>query len=88
MQRRPFLTSLLLILILRSPLTYTQGSDGVEMNPRLFTASHSPHTVPPGENRARIFKRLWSPGIDAKELIPPAYVAWRAGTITLFLLGP
>ena len=37
--------------------------------------------------RARIFKRLWSPGIDFKELIPPAYVAWRAGTITLFLLG-
>ncbi len=25
--------------------------------------------------RARIFKRLWSPGIDSKEWIPPAYVA-------------
>ncbi len=37
--------------------------------------------------RARIFKRLWSPGIDSKEWIPPAYVAWLAGTITLFLLG-
>ncbi len=36
---------------------------------------------------ARIFKRLWSPGIDSKERIPPAYVTWRAGTITLFLLG-
>jgi hypothetical protein len=36
---------------------------------------------------ARIFKRLWSPGIDSKEWIPPAYVARRAGTITLFLLG-
>ncbi len=36
---------------------------------------------------ARIFKRIWSPGIDPKEWIPPAYVAWRAGTITLFLLG-
>jgi hypothetical protein len=35
--------------------------------------------------RARIFKRLWSPGIDSKELIPPAYVAWRTGTITLLL---
>jgi hypothetical protein len=23
--------------------------------------------------RARIFNRLWSPGIDSKELIPPAY---------------
>ncbi len=28
-----------------------------------------------------------SPGIDSKELIPPAFVAWRAGTITLFLLS-
>jgi hypothetical protein len=37
--------------------------------------------------RARTFKCLWGPGIDSKELIPPAYVAWRAGTITLFLLG-
>ncbi len=27
-------------------------------------------------NWARICKRLWSPGIDSKELIP-AYVAWR-----------
>ncbi len=26
------------------------------------------------------FKPLWSPGIDAKESIPTAYVAWRAGT--------
>jgi hypothetical protein len=36
---------------------------------------------------SRIFKRLWSSGIDSKEWIPPAYVAWRAGTITLFLLS-
>jgi hypothetical protein len=28
--------------------------------------------------RARIFKRLWSPGIDSKASIPPAYVACRA----------
>jgi hypothetical protein len=28
--------------------------------------------------RARIFKRLWSPGIDFKESIPHVYVA-RAG---------
>jgi hypothetical protein len=39
------------------------------------------------EVRARILKRLWSPGIDSKASIPPAYVAWRAGTINLFLLG-
>jgi hypothetical protein len=37
--------------------------------------------------RARIFKRLWSPGIDSKELIPTAFVAWRAGMITLFPFG-
>ncbi len=35
---------------------------------------------------SRIFKRLWSPGIDSKEWIPRAYVAWRAGTRTLFLV--
>jgi hypothetical protein len=32
-------------------------------------------------NWARIFKLLWSPGIDFVEPIPPAYVAWGAGTI-------
>jgi hypothetical protein len=37
--------------------------------------------------RARTFKCLWGPGTDSKELIPPAYVAWRDGTKTLFLLG-
>jgi hypothetical protein len=31
-------------------------------------------------NRARICKRLWSPGIDSEESISPAYVACRAGT--------
>jgi hypothetical protein len=30
---------------------------------------------------ARICKRLRNPGIESKESIPPAYVAWRAGTI-------
>jgi hypothetical protein len=38
-------------------------------------------------SRARIFKLLSSPRIDSKESIQPAYVAWRAGTTTLFLLG-
>jgi hypothetical protein len=31
---------------------------------------------------AGIFKLLWSPGIDSRVSIPPAYVAWRAGTTT------
>jgi hypothetical protein len=39
------------------------------------------------KTRARIFNLLRSPRMDAKESIPPAYVAWRAGTSTLFLLG-
>ncbi len=42
---------------------------------------------PPGRKLSPIFELLRSPGIDSKELIPPAYVAWQAGTITLFLLG-
>ncbi len=39
------------------------------------------------QDESCIFKRLWSPRIDSKELIPPAHAARRAGTITLFLLG-
>ncbi len=35
--------------------------------------------------RARIFKRLWSPGIDSKEWIPPAYVAHDTPIPTWFL---
>ncbi len=31
---------------------------------------------------------IMEPGIYSKELIPLAYVAWRAGTTTLFLLAP
>jgi hypothetical protein len=38
--------------------------------------------------RACICKRFWSPGIDAEELIPPAYVAWRASkTNTVVIQG-
>jgi hypothetical protein len=44
----------------------------------------SPPTPPLPQTRARIWKLLWSPGIDSKEPIP---AAWRAGKITLFLLG-
>ena len=39
------------------------------------------------DTRGGIFKHLCIPRIDSKESILPAYVAWRAGTITLFLLG-
>ncbi len=37
--------------------------------------------------RARIFKLFRSIKIDSKESIPPAYVAWWAGTTTPSLLG-
>jgi hypothetical protein len=47
----------------------------------------TPFICTPQVPRALIFKRLWRQGIDSKEWIPPAYVAWRAGTMTLFLLG-
>ncbi len=38
--------------------------------------------------RAQICKRFRSPGIDSKESIPPAYVAWRAGTWNRFVVYP
>jgi hypothetical protein len=40
-----------------------------------------------GDFRARIFKLVRNPRVDSKESILPGCVAWRAGTITLFLLG-
>jgi hypothetical protein len=36
------------------------------------------------KTRARIFNLLRDPRMDSKEPIPPAYVAWRAGTLTLY----
>ncbi len=41
--------------------------------------------VTPPPSRARICKRLRSPGIYSKESIPPAYVARRVCTTTLFV---
>ncbi len=38
--------------------------------------------------RADIFQRLWSPGIDSKELIPPAYVALKKARIFKRLWSP
>ncbi len=44
---------------------------------------HSEHALPEA-----VFLNVYgSPGIDSKEWNSPAYVAWRAGIITLFLLG-
>jgi hypothetical protein len=54
---------------------------------RWVTISHSGSeascTLP---TRARISKRLWSPGIDSEGSIPSAYVAWRAGTTNRVVL--
>jgi hypothetical protein len=37
-------------------------------------------SYPEKRTRACICKRLRRPGIDSDDSIPPAYVAWRAGT--------
>ena len=37
---------------------------------------------------AQICKTLESPGINSRDSIPLAFVAWRAGTTALFLIGP
>ncbi len=62
-----------------------------QQNSKIKTASFMNKKLPAAHENFRIragtFKRVWGPGIDAKASIPPAYVAWRAGTITLFLLG-
>ena len=62
------------------------------LRPLCFIRAESPRSLSPFFpksllTRARIFKRLWSPGIDSNESIPPDFEARRAGTITLFLLG-
>jgi hypothetical protein len=38
------------------------------------------------DQRAQIFKRLRSPGINSLESNLPAYVAWQAGTIILYVV--
>jgi hypothetical protein len=54
--------------LLSSPLPHRSSPFPVSSDPLLAST------------RARICKRLWSPGIESEKSIPPAYVAWRAGT--------
>ncbi len=71
---------------LTGPLPHTRS-----WYPSPTASPSSPGTTQSGKllcSSARIFKLLWSPGIDSKEWIPPAYVAWRAGTITYFYSVP
>ncbi len=60
-----------------SPCTPPSRSSRTATRPTPPSAS-SPPSAFVSSNWARIFKRLWSPGIDSEEWIPPAYVAWRA----------
>ncbi len=73
------------------PLLVCLESAGiVSVRARVEVTVLTEHALAPPETelyRARIFKLLWSPEIDSKGTIPPPYVAWRAGTTTLFLLG-
>ncbi len=52
-----------------------------------LSSSDPPRREPRLRNRGGIFKLLRSPGIYSKEAIPPAYVAWLAGTTSLFLFS-
>ncbi len=73
---------MVIIEILCPPIiNWLLPSGGVCTFPSRFLGGWS--SLQPGP----VFLNVWSPGIDSKEWIPPAYVSWRAGTITLFLLG-
>jgi hypothetical protein len=55
-------------------------------DPRIYEYTSTTQKLYP-EYGSQIFKLLRNPRIDSKESIPPAYEAWRAGTIPPFLLG-
>ena len=63
-----------------SPLPPSLGEYTVYFNDFWLEGQHIPGVYPHFNHWARICKRLWSPGIDSEESIPPAYVALRAGT--------
>jgi hypothetical protein len=49
----------------------------VELRKKSFSSVVDPFST--STVRARIYNRLWSPGIDSEKSIPSAYVARRAG---------
>ncbi len=63
------------------------GPRALALPPATYCALHTEGTITTfeerGVQRRYIFKLLRSPGIDSKELIPPANAAWRVGTTTL-----
>jgi hypothetical protein len=74
-------------------LTTEQRSGAARVYTKKQKNAKKPKSKQPVRSNAKIYVRdgilklLRSPGIDSKELISPVYVAWRAGTTTLFLLG-
>jgi hypothetical protein len=72
------------------PLKTNAGPEGTSQDVPQQQAESSSELA--GENLRNcselvFLKLLRSPGIDSKKSIPSAYVAWRAGTTALFLLG-
>jgi hypothetical protein len=66
--------------LLQITSSWLMGHVGVGANICGIGNSTAPARQHKNWSRARISKRLWSPGIDSDGPIPPAYVAWRAGT--------
>jgi hypothetical protein len=46
----------------------------------LFSVNKKGKLVIPVSASEPEFVKVFSPGVDSKESIPPAYIAWRAGT--------
>jgi hypothetical protein len=67
----------------KGPLSWKSPSLYKAFLPFPFTSNVFPIIL----EQPEVFKFLRSPGIDSKESIPPAYVAWRADKTTPFQLG-
>jgi hypothetical protein len=62
------------------PFSYRRHQNFILFYPSFLFSSSFSLAKTDLHSRARICKRLRSPGIDYKESIPPVYVAWRADT--------
>jgi hypothetical protein len=86
---RPFMNKKCLKTLFVFVVAYLPGGDSVQFLATAVIGHHTFTIKDRGETGegARIFKRLWSPGIDSKEAILPAYGSRRADAITLLVLG-